>query len=102
MAKLTLFIDPPLHAGQSHQVVVQVAGAPAGTTATVVLSQTQGKMPLMAPLSKSATINPTGEAYLPFDVRLEGPTSSATLLVTASDTAGTPYSPDATSFEVEP
>ena len=101
MAKLTLFIDPPLHAGQSHQVLVQITGAPAGASATVDLTQTQGRPPLMATMHKPAIINPTGDAYLPFAVVLEGPTSIATLLTTASDAVGTDYAPDAASFEVE-
>ena len=102
MPSLTTLTNEPVHAAQPHSVLVRVNAGPAAATVSVTLQQTQGKQPFIALQTKQATVGMTGDAYVLFTIALAGPTPFATLLSTATDTAGTVYTPGAQSVEVEP
>ncbi len=102
MATLEIFLSEPVHAKQLEKTVVTVDGAPPSGTIVVTLAQLQGRKPFWGPDSKTVKADATGSAYATFDVYLEGPTPTATLQATASDTAHTVYLPDGHAVEVLP
>jgi hypothetical protein len=102
MATLDIFLSEPVHANQLEKTIVTIDGAPGSKEVVVKLAQIQGKKPFWGPETKKVTTDATGSGFATFDVRFEGPTPSATLQATATDSAGTSYSPDAHSIEVLP
>lgn len=102
MAKLDIFLSEPVHTAQPESVVVKVAGAPSGASINVTLSQVQGKAPFWGPASQQATADATGAAFATFSVTFNGPTPTATLVASATDSEVTFYEPDAHSVQVLP
>ncbi|MFL5349736.1 MAG: hypothetical protein ACJ8AT_33480 [Hyalangium sp.] len=102
MATLQIFLSEPIHTGQPESAAVMVAGAPQGGEVEIILSQTQGKQPFWGPQTAKGTADMTGIAFVTFDLKFAGPSPAACLKVTARDTIGTYYEPDAHSFQVLP
>lgn len=100
MAKLEIFLSEPVHATQSGKAMVRVEGAPAGGTVDVTLVQVQGKAPFWGPNTHQAKADATGAAFVTFSVSFNGPTPTATLVASATDSDATFYEPDAHSVGV--
>lgn len=102
MATLQIFLSEPIHTGQPESAAVMVTGVPQGGEVEITLSQTQGKHPFCGPHTAKGSADTTGVAFVTFELKFAGPSPTACIKVTARDTIGTYYEPDAHSFQVLP
>ncbi|WP_224363382.1 hypothetical protein [Hyalangium versicolor] len=102
MGTLQIFLSDPIRTGQTKSAVVKVDGVSKGGEVEVTLCQTQGQQPLWGPETVKGVADTSGVAFVMFTVTLTGPSSMVCLKITARDSLGTFYEPNAHSFEVLP